>query len=82
MLSGAQPGDVLGPFQLSLPGVAPKWIVAKLIALDAGGEWTLDDARESIRQQIQQDRMLQRVVNDLRESTYIEIRFEGLFPTG
>jgi peptidyl-prolyl cis-trans isomerase SurA len=82
MLSGAQPGDVLGPFQLSLPGVAPKWIVAKLIALDAGGEWTLDDARESIRQQIQQDRMLQRVVNELRESTYIEIRFEGLFPTG
>lgn len=82
MLSGAQPGDVLGPFQMSLPGVAPKWIVAKLIAVDAGGEWTLDDARESIRQQIQQDRMLQRVVDDLRESTYIEIRFEGLFPTG
>ncbi len=82
VLSGAQSGDVLGPFQMSMPGLSSKWIVAKLIAVDAGGEWTLDDTRESIRQQIQQDRMLQRVVDDLRKSTYIEIRFEGLFPTG
>jgi peptidyl-prolyl cis-trans isomerase SurA len=82
VLSGAQAGDVLGPFQMSLPGVGTKWIVARLTAVDAGGEWTLDDARESIRLQIQQDRMLQRVVDDLRESTYIEIRFEGIFPTG
>ena len=81
-LTGAQPGDVLGPFQLSMPGVPSKWIVAKLIARDSGGEWTLDDARESIRTQIQQERMLQRVVDNLRESTYIEKRFEGLFPTG
>jgi hypothetical protein len=56
--------------------------VAKLIDRDSGCEWTLDDARESIRTQIQQERMLQRVVDDLRKSTYIEKRFEGLFPTG
>ncbi len=82
VLSGAQAGDVVGPFQISMPGVGSKWIVAKLVELDAGGEWTLDDARDIIRQQIQQDRMLQRVVDDLRESTYIEIRFEGILPTG
>jgi peptidyl-prolyl cis-trans isomerase SurA len=82
VLGGAQAGDVLEPFQLSLPGVGNKWIVARLFAVDAGGEWTLDDARETIRLQIQQDRMLQRVVDDLRESTYVEVRFEGLFPTG
>jgi peptidyl-prolyl cis-trans isomerase SurA len=81
-LSGAQPGDVLEPFQLSMPGVASKWVVAKLIARDSGGEWSLEDARESIRMQIQQERLLQRVVDDLRESTYIDVRFEGLFPTG
>jgi peptidyl-prolyl cis-trans isomerase SurA len=81
-LTGAQPGDVLGPFQMSMPGIASKWVVAKLIDRDSGGEWTLDDARESIRTQIQQERMLQRVVDDLRKSTYIEKRFEGLFPTG
>ncbi len=82
ILGGKQAGDILGPFQLSLPGVGNKWIVARLTAVDAGGEWTLDDARESIRLQIQQDRMLQRVVDDLRESTYVEVRFEGIFPTG
>jgi parvulin-like peptidyl-prolyl isomerase len=81
-LQGAQVGDIVGPFQLSIPGMPGKWIVAKLSALEAGGEWTLDDVRESIRQQIQQERMLRRVVDDLRESTYIEIRFEGLPPTG
>jgi peptidyl-prolyl cis-trans isomerase SurA len=81
-LQGAQVGDIVGPFQLSIPGMPGKWIVAKLSALEAGGEWTLDDVRESIRQQIQQERMLRRVVDDLRESTYIEMRFEGLPPTG
>jgi peptidyl-prolyl cis-trans isomerase SurA len=81
-LEGAQVGDVVGPLQLSIPGLPSKWIVAKLSAVEAGGEWALDDVRESIRQQIQQERMLRRVVDDLRESTYIEIRFEGLPSTG
>jgi peptidyl-prolyl cis-trans isomerase SurA len=81
-LQGAQVGDIVGPFQLSLPGIPSKWIVAKLSALEAGGEWTLDDARESLRLQIQQERMLRRVVDDLRNSTYIEIRFDGLPITG
>jgi peptidyl-prolyl cis-trans isomerase SurA len=82
VLQGAQVGDIVGPFQLSLPGIPNKWIVAKLSALEAGGEWTLDDARESLRLQIQQERMLRRVVDDLRNSTYIEIRFDGLPITG
>jgi len=81
-ITGAQPGEVLDPFQLSLPGVGEKWVVAMLLDRDSGGEWTLDDARESIRLQIQQEKMLERVVDDLRKSTYIEKRFEGIFPTG
>jgi len=77
-LEGASPGDIVGPVTMEVPGVtADKWIVAEIYQLSDGGEWTLDDVRESMRQQILQEKMIAMVVEDLREMTYIEVRFEG-----
>ncbi len=77
-LQDARAGDVIGPLLMETPDVAATWIVAKLLAVNPGGEWTLEDVYDSLRLQIQQEQMLQRVIDDLRERTYIEIRFEGL----
>lgn len=78
-LQDVQAGDIVEPFQMELPGLfGGKWIIIKVLAVDPGGEWTLDDARETIRAQIQQERMLLQLVEDLKERTYIERRFEGL----
>lgn len=77
-LQDAGAGDVIGPLPMEMPDVAATWIVAKLLAVNPGGEWTLEDVNDSLRLQIQQEQMLQRVIDDLREQTYIEIRFEGL----
>ena len=77
-LEGASAGDIVGPIVMPVPGpTGDKWIVAKLIQISAGGEWTLDDVRESMRQQILQEKMIAMVVEDLREMTYIDVRFEG-----
>lgn len=81
-LEGAEVGDIRGPFRVSIPGVADKWVVVKLLGLDEGGEWTLDEARDGIRRQLQQEKLLERVVRDLRESTYIDMRFDDVFVSG
>ena len=43
------------------------------------GDWALEDAREQIRQGLEQDGVVDQIVGDLRELTYIETRLEG-FP--
>ncbi len=73
----AQVGDLIGPLRLPAPGLeGGKWVVALLTDRSAGGEWMLDDVRETLRIQIQQDQLLKKVVDQLRESTYIETRLE------
>ncbi len=72
----AQVGDILGPVRIESPAVPGGgfWIVGKLLATSPGGEWTFEDARENLRLQIQQQKMLERLVQRLREQTYVEIR--------
>jgi peptidyl-prolyl cis-trans isomerase SurA len=83
-IEGAQEGDVIDPFRLEVPGLpgVGKWVVAKLIEVSAGGEWTLDDVREHFRLQIQQDKTIQKIVDDLREATFIDVRLESGSVTG
>jgi peptidyl-prolyl cis-trans isomerase SurA len=74
-IPGHVAGDIVGPFEFAAAGpVEAMWIVAEIRTMSQGGEWRLDDYREQIRQQLQQEKMLQRVVGDLREATYIENR--------
>ena len=82
-IEGAQEGDVIGPLRLAVPGLpgVNKWVVAELTDVSAGGEWTLDDVREHFRLQIQQEKTIQKIIDDLRESTFIEVRLESATDT-
>jgi parvulin-like peptidyl-prolyl isomerase len=76
-LVGAAAGDVIGPFLLaSATGGSGKWVVARISELRPPGEWTLDDVRETYRQRIQEEKTLQKIIDDLREATYIETRLD------
>jgi peptidyl-prolyl cis-trans isomerase SurA len=76
-LGGAAPGDVIGPFLLaSATGGSGKWVVALVSELRPAGEWTLDDTRETIRLQIQEAKTLEKMINGMREATYIETRLD------
>jgi hypothetical protein len=81
VLEGASDGDVIGPFLLPMQGVpgGGKWVVALIEHVSPAGDWTLEDAREQIRQGLEQDGVIEQIVGDLRALTYIETRLEG-FP--
>lgn len=87
-LDGAGEGEVVGPIELSTTGPIPtKFAVVQVLRTSSAGEWTLDDWRDRLRQQIQDNKMIDKVVQDLRESTYIDVREEMLdvivaMPTG
>lgn len=73
-IRGAGPGDVVGPIELDAPGLPAKFSAVKLIEFNAAGEWTLDDYREVIHQQLEQQKTIDKVVEGLREQTYVEFR--------
>lgn len=74
-LEGAAVGDVVGPIEVSTAGPpGRKWSVVKVMAIDAGGEYTLDDVRENLRRQVQQEKMLEQLMDELRSATYIDVR--------
>ncbi|HSG80769.1 MAG TPA: peptidylprolyl isomerase, partial [Gemmatimonadota bacterium] len=80
-MQGAQPGDVVGPIELATPGRPPKASVVKLLEYTPAGEWSLDEYREVIRQQLQQQKMIERIVDQLREQTYVELRLDNYSAT-
>jgi len=73
---GKKPNDVV-TFQI--PGVAgvPKFVVARLITSDEGGEYKLSDLRERVRQQLVEEGSIRRFLDSLRKETYVSIRLDG-----
>lgn len=73
--AGKKPNDVV-VFQI--PGVAntPKFVVARLVTVDEGGEYKLSDLRERVRQQLVEEGSIRRFLDGLRKETYVSIRLE------
>jgi peptidyl-prolyl cis-trans isomerase SurA len=72
VLGEAGPGDIVGPFEEQGP-TGSRWVVARVTDRASAGEWTLDDVRDQIRERIQEERMVQQLVADLRRTTYINV---------
>lgn len=65
-------GEIAGPFEEAGPTGA-RWIVAQLNERLDAGTYTLDDVREQIRERIQEQKMMEQLVADLRRTTYVNI---------
>lgn len=74
-LRGASEGQVVGPF--SIPASQDAFAVVKVMSTTAAGEYTLEDQelRAQIRQFLQREKLLEEVLDELRQSTYIDIRY-------
>jgi peptidyl-prolyl cis-trans isomerase SurA len=74
-LRGAASGQVVGPFRL--PGPTETFAVLRVLNVTAAGEYTLEDRelREQIRRYLQQEKLMEEIVGELRRRTYIEIRY-------
>lgn len=72
-LKGKKAGDIA---VFEIPGIAgvPKFVVARLVSVDEGGEYKLSDLRERVRQQLVEEGSIRRFLDALRKETYVSIR--------
>jgi parvulin-like peptidyl-prolyl isomerase len=72
-LAFAQQGQVVGPFELS-DGPAPQVAVARVTEVVPARPATVDDYRTTILDQLAQAKLMDELLQELRRSTYIEVR--------
>ena len=75
-LRGAQQGQIVGPFQIPSAD-NESYAVVRVHELVEAGEYTLEDQelRDQIRRFLQQEKLLEEVLQELRRRTYIDIRY-------
>jgi peptidyl-prolyl cis-trans isomerase SurA len=72
-LEGAQPGAVAGPLQVE-NGPTPAFAVLRVTARQTAGDYTADDQRERIVEAIREQKLLDRLLEELRRDTYVSVR--------
>jgi len=68
----AEPGTVIGPFEIQDPRGDARWVVARLTEKTEAGAYTLDDVRDQIRQRLEQAAMVEELLVELRDQVYVE----------
>jgi peptidyl-prolyl cis-trans isomerase SurA len=68
-------------FQIPGPTGVPKFVVLQLQSAAEGGEYTLSDMRERIRDQLRQENSIRRLLDSLRRQTYVSVRLDSV-PAG
>jgi peptidyl-prolyl cis-trans isomerase SurA len=71
-LEGAQAGTVAGPVRIDV-GTNAAFAVVRLTGRQTQGEYTVADQRERIRQMLQEQRMSERVIQELRRDMHVAI---------
>jgi peptidyl-prolyl cis-trans isomerase SurA len=71
-LGNGSPGQFFGPFDIAS---GPQTLVGILEIVDVrvAGEYRFEDLEADIRQRLQQDKILQQLMDDLRARSYVEI---------
>jgi peptidyl-prolyl cis-trans isomerase SurA len=73
--AGKKPNDIV-VFPIAGPTGNPKFVVAQLVTVDEGGEYTLKDLRERVRAQLVEEGSYRRYLDALRKELYVSIRLE------
>ena len=73
-LQGKKAGDVAGPFRIEDPRRGAKFVVVSMLTAIDGGDFTIDDLRQRIREQLSQEKAMRRMLDQLRQNTYVSIR--------
>ncbi len=73
--AGKKAGDI-AIFPIAGPAGIPKFVVAQLVTVDEGGEYTLSDLKERVRQQLGEEASFRRLLDTLRKQLYVTIRMD------
>ena len=73
--AGKKANDIV-IFPIAGPGGIPKFVVAQLVTVDEGGEYTLADLKERVRRQLGEEASYRRLLDTLRKQLYVSIRMD------
>lgn len=73
-LATASEGDILDPFVVRFPSESLVAVV-RLKEIRAAGEFTFEDVQDQIRARMQEQKSIERILEQLREAAYLDIRF-------
>lgn len=74
---GKGSGEFVGPFPVEdrTRGV-PKYVIAQLITAAEEGDYTVQDLRNQIRDQLSEEKSMRRVLDNLRRETFVSVLLE------
>lgn len=73
-LRTASAGDVIGPIEYEIAPNEVRFAVVRVEDIREAGAYTFEDLRAQIAAQLQQEKRIERLLEDLRARTYIDIR--------
>lgn len=73
-LRTASAEDVVGPLRYEVSDGETRFAVVRVDEIREAGAYTFEDLRAQIAAQVQQEKLIERVLEQLRASTYIDIR--------
>jgi len=73
-IEGKAKGDFVGPFPIAdrARGV-PKYVVLQLTDVIEAGDYTVEEVRDRMRQQMSQERSFRRLIEQLKKETYVRV---------
>jgi peptidyl-prolyl cis-trans isomerase SurA len=73
-IEGKAKGDFVGPFPIAdrNRGV-PKYVVLQLTDVIEAGDYTVEEVRDRMRQQMSQERSFRRLIEQLKKETYVRV---------
>jgi peptidyl-prolyl cis-trans isomerase SurA len=71
-LENAKAGDVVGPIEIPAPA-GTTFAVVKVTEYQDAGEYTLDDVRAQLTEQLQQQKLMEQIIRDLKRDTFVKI---------
>ncbi len=73
-IGDAARGSFVGPFPIADRGRGvPKFVILQLTGVVEGGDYTVDEVRERMRQQLSQERSFRRLLDQLKAETYVRL---------
>jgi peptidyl-prolyl cis-trans isomerase SurA len=75
-LSTAAVGEVVGPLEYEPAPGQTRLAIVRVRAIREAGEFTFEDLRPQLTQQLQRTKQIQRILDNLKASTYVEIRLQ------
>ncbi len=78
-LGTAKKGDVVGPFDIvdARTGL-PKFVIAQVLSTTEPGEYTREDLREKIRDQLAEEKSIRRLIDTFRKETFVSATLAAL----